>query len=164
MAASNDYGESSMTLTPTLEGGLVIEPGSEKDWQVLQMISRDSGRSAYLAESLAGLMIEDSEWEEYVVPDLTSSFDRQSSYVAVTIEEARKHGEQVIFVKPKHAEQWYGAVNQARLALEARYKLSKLDDLEGAPDEMRSAYFRDRFYLMLQSMLLEYVMGETSHY
>lgn len=149
-----------MTVTPTLEGGLAIEPGSETDWEVLELITRDIGRPAHLAESLAGLMADDSEWDEYVVPDLTSGFDRQAGYVAAAVQDAREHDERVVYIKPKQADKWYGAVNQARLALEARYELSEQSDFEDAPDELRSAYFRDRFYLMLQSMLLEYVMEE----
>ena len=147
-----------MTVTPTLEGGLAIEPGSETNWEILEMIAKDIGRPAHLAESLAGLMAEDSEWDEYVVPDLTVSFDQQSSYVAAVVKDARKKGQSAIFIKPIQAEKWYGAVNQARLALEARYKLSELEDFEDGAEELRSAYYRDRFYLILQSMLLEYVI------
>lgn len=150
-----------MTITPTLEGGLAIEPSSETDWEVLEMISRDIGRPAHLAESLAGLMVEDSEWEEYVVPDLTQNFDRQSDYVAAVIANARENNERVVFIKSKEVDNWYGAINQARLALEARYDLSQRDDFEDTPVKIRSAHYRERFYHALQSMLLEYVMGES---
>lgn len=149
-----------MNITPTLEGGLAIEPSSEIDWEVLEMITKDIGRPAHLAESLAGLMADDSEWDEYVVPDLETRFNNQSRLVAAAIQNAREHDEPVVYIKPRHAEKWYGAINQARLALQARYKLESQDDFEDAPAELRSAYFRDRFYLMLQSMLLEYVMEE----
>ncbi|MBK1854818.1 hypothetical protein JO972_07595 [Verrucomicrobiaceae bacterium 5K15] len=144
---------------PTLEGGLAIEPSSETDWVVLEQITQDVGRPAHLAESLAGLMDEDSDWEEFVVPDLASSFNSQCKLVEKTIEHAREHDEPVVFIKPKQAEMWYGAINQARLALEARYQLDATEDaIEDAAPELRSAHFRNRFYLMLQSMLLEYVM------
>ena len=150
-----------MNITPTLEGGLAIEPGSETDWVVLEMITKDVGRPAHLAESLAGLMDDDSEWEEYVVPDLETSFNSQCKYVKAAIEHCREYEERVLYIKPKQADKWYGAINQARISLEARYKLENIDDVEDAPSELRSAHFRNRFYLMLQSMLLEYVMGEA---
>ena len=150
-----------MMVTPTLDGGLAIEPNSEIDWGVLEMIVRDIGRPAHLAESLADLMVDDSEWEEYVMPDLAANFSNQSNFVAATIRDAREQDEQAIFIQPQQADIWYGAINQARLALEARYKLSECDDFDKVPEELRSAYFRDRFYLSMQSMLLEYVMSEN---
>ena len=73
---------------------------------------------------------------------------------------ARAKEEAVIFVHPEKADVWYGALNQARLALESRYQLSGYDDFEKAAEDLRSAYFRDRFYCFLQSTLLEYVMGQ----
>ncbi|WP_435893030.1 hypothetical protein [Oceaniferula spumae] len=145
---------------PTLEGGLAIEPESNTDWAVLEMITHDVGRPAHLAESLAGLMDDDSDWEEYVVPDLELNFNSQCKYVAAVIAEAREYDERAIYIKPVNADKWYGAINQARISLEARYKLEAVEDVDEAPAELRSAHFRNRFYLMLQSMLLEYVMGE----
>lgn len=127
---------------------------------VLETINTDVGRPAHLAESLAGLMDEESDWEELVVPDLEQSFSSQCRFVQASIDAARERDEKALFIKPRDAEKWYGAVNQARLSLQARYKLHELDDPEGAPAELRSAHFRDRFYLMLQSLLLEYVMED----
>jgi len=148
-----------MNIAPTLEGGLAIEPSSDLDWEVLEMITKDIGRPAHLAESLAGLMADESEWEEYVVPDLKMAFNNQSHYVAAAIQNARDNNERVLFIKPNQAEKWYGAINQARIALEARYQLDALEDFEDVPEELRSAYFRGNFYHALQSELLGYVMG-----
>ncbi len=147
-----------MNVLPTLEGGLCIIPESDADWVELELICHDVGRPAHLAESLADLMDEDSEWEEFVVPDLEESFNGQCRFVAASIENARENNERSLFITPAQAEKWYGAINQARLSLEARYKLEAIDDIEEAEPEVRSAYFRDRFYLFLQSMMLEYVM------
>ncbi len=150
-----------MNVLPTLEGGLCILPESDTDWAELEFISADVGRSAHLAESLADLMDEDSEWEEYVVPDLEESFNHQCRYVSAVIERAREDNELAVFITPEDAEKWYGAINQARLALESRYQLEAIKDAEGLEGELRSAYFRDRFYLFLQSMLLDYVIRDT---
>ncbi len=147
-----------MNVLPTLEGGLCILPESDTDWVALELICHDVGRPAHLAESLADLMDEDSEWEEFVVPDLEEVFNGQCRFVAATIEKARDNSERTIFITPAQAEKWYGAINQARLSLEARYKLEAVDDIEEVESEVRSAYFRDRFYLFLQSMIMEHVM------
>jgi len=150
-----------MKVLPTLEGGLCIIPESEADWMELDLICTDAVRPAHLAESLADLMDADSDWEEFVVPDLEESFNNQCRFVTATIENARDHNEKAIFITPTQAEKWYGAINQARLSLETRYKLDAVEtegDLEEVVSEVRSAYFRNRFYLFLQSMLLEFVM------
>ena len=149
-----------MKIAPTLDGGLAIEPSSDIDWEVLAMIVQDIGGSDHLSKSLASLMVDGSEWEEYVMPDLTSNFNAQANHVAAAIKEARSKEETAIFIHPEKADVWYGALNQARLALESRYQLSDYDDFDEASEDLRSAYFRDRFYCFLQSTLLEYVMGQ----
>jgi len=123
-----------MKIAPTLDGGLAIEPSSDIDWEVLAMIVQDIGGSDHLSKSLAS--------------------------VAAAIKEARSKEETAIFIHPEKADVWYGALNQARLALESCYQLSDYDDFDEASEDLRSAYFRDRFYCFLQSTLLEYVMGQ----
>lgn len=147
-----------MKAVPTLEGGLAIQPESEVDWQVLEMITIDIGRSGHLAESLGGLMDEESEWDEWVVPDLVEIFCKQSNYIASAIERAHVEESSSIIIRPQDADHWYGALNQARLSLQARYRLDGMAGVDGLPDEIVQAYFRDRFYTSLQSLLLEFVM------
>jgi hypothetical protein len=150
-----------MKVVPTLEGGLSIRPESERDWQVLEMIPADMGRSGHLAESLGGLMDEESEWDEWVVPDLVENFDKQCSYVALAIKRAHSEVPSPIIVSPQDVDHWYGALNQARLSLQARYRLDAIEFenvVDDLPDEIVQAYFRDRFYASLQSLFLEFVM------
>ena len=150
-----------MKVLPTLEGGLCILPESEDEWIELELICSDAVQPSHLAESLADLMDEDSEWDEYVVPDLEESFKGQCGFVRAVIKNARKSRERGIFITPADAEKWYGAINQARLSLQARYHLEEMGemgDADGVESELKSAYFRNRFYLLLQSMLLEFVM------
>jgi len=150
-----------MKVLPTLEGGLCIMPESKNDWVEIELICSDAVQPAHLAESLADLMDEDSEWDEYVVPDLEESFKSQCGFVRAVIKNARKSRERGIFITPADAEKWYGAINQARLSLQARYHLEEMGemgDADGVESELKSAYFRNRFYLLLQSMLLEFVM------
>lgn len=151
-----------MNVIPTLEGGLAIQPETEADWMVLETICTDVGRPAHLAESLAGLMDDETDWEDLVVPDLEQGFSGQCEFVRAAVEDARGRSAQGVFIKKHDAEKWYGAINQARLSLEARYGLHGVEEFGDAPAELRSAHFRDRFYLQLQSLLLEYVMGEDA--
>ena len=153
-----------MKILPTLEGGLCIIPGSEIDWDELQLICSDDDRPTYLAQSLADLMDEDSEWGEYVVPDLEENFRNQTQFVDATIKRVRQSNEPAIFIPPAEAELWYGAINQVRLSLQASYDVEELDeasDLNDWEPELKSAYFRNRFYLLLQSMLLEFIMNKA---
>ena len=153
-----------MKILPTLEGGLCIIPESEIDWDELQLICSDDDRPTYLAESLADLMDEDSEWGEYVVPDLEEGFRNQTQFVDATIKRARQNKEPAIFIPPAEAELWYGAINQVRLSLQASYDVEELDeagDVDEMEPELKSAYFRNRFYLLMQSMLLEFIMNKA---
>ena len=153
-----------MKILPTLEGGLCIIPESEIDWDELQLICSDDDRPTYLAESLADLMDEDSEWGEYVVPDLEENFRNQTQFVDATIKRARQSNEPAIFIAPAEAELWYGAINQVRLSLQASYDVEELGEAGDSNDwepELKSAYFRNRFYLLLQSMLLEFIMNKA---
>ncbi|MDG1356573.1 MAG: DUF2017 family protein [Akkermansiaceae bacterium] len=148
---------------PTLDGGLCILPESEIDWQELELICSDEDRPTHLAASLADLMDEDSEWNEYVVPDLEENFRAQAQVVAGTIEKARASDDSAIFITPAEAERWYGAINQVRLSLHARFDIEELgdsSDINDASPELKSAYYRNRFYLLLQSMLLEYILDD----
>ena len=152
-----------MKILPTLDGGLCILPESEIDWQELELICSDEDRPTHLAASLADLMDEDSEWNEYVVPDLEENFRAQAQVVAGTIEKARTSDDSAIFITPAEAERWYGAINQVRLSLHARFDIEELgdsSDINDASPELKSAYYRNRFYLLLQSMLLEYILDE----
>jgi hypothetical protein len=51
-------------------------------------------------------------------------------------------------------------LNQARMALEARYHFGPSDgiDFEKLPLEKRGAFMRSQFYCALQSAMLEHVM------
>ena len=151
-----------MKVLPTLEGGLCILPESKQDWMELELICSDAVGPAHLAESLADLMDENSEWDEYVVPDLKESFQNQTRFVGAAVENARKGQDRAVFITAAQAEKWYGALNQARLSLQARYdveEMNEVGDVDEMEPELKSAYFRNRFYLLMQSMLLEFVMN-----
>jgi hypothetical protein len=65
-----------------------------------------------------------------------------------------------VWIEPDDAFQWYGALNQARLALEDLHHFGPEDQVaigELSPAS-RSAFFRSHFYLALQSLLLDHVI------
>ena len=148
-----------MKVLPTLEGGLKLMIDNDLDWQVLAMVSQDAGSG--VSDELADLMDEDAMWEDVVKPDLDALFEDQLTKLNQTIASAQQTGEDEVCIEPQDADTWYGALNQARLQLEKAYQLSKLreeGDLQALESEPRSAFFRDRFYCHLQSLLLDYVM------
>ena len=154
-----------MNLMLTLEGGLRIDAETPFDWEILQAIVYDAAGSD-LAENLGALVTEETvsgDWNDFVVPDLKSEFEGQIAHVSKAVNEAKsslESGTGSIWIKPSDAMIWYGALNQARLALEEAHHLGDLDepDLPEQETARRSAFFRSQFYLTIQSILLERVM------
>ncbi|MDB4713373.1 hypothetical protein OAF41_01320 [bacterium] len=147
-----------MTVGPTVAGGLKLVPETEHDWMLLIGIAGDSDSD--LAGRLAGLMDEDSMWDEIVAPELTEEFSKQRIAVVKEVLKAREEEEDIHIVK-SNAEFWYGALNQARLALEDKYKFGASEEVDPEVFEdssARAAYFRNNFYSHVQGMLLQYVM------
>lgn len=152
-----------MTITPTLSGGLKLQPEEEQDWLILFEIANDG--DADLAQQFSELMDEDSMWEEIVQPELETEFSKQRKTIVDAVRQAQEAGEDELVIEQADADAWYGALNQARLAIEAKHQFGprELHDLDELKDpEMRSAYFRNDFYCSVQSLLLEYVMVDES--
>ena len=155
-----------MKVMPTLEGGLRIDIESSSDWLVLEQIPTDAVEEKLfsLPEELAALMDDDSDWDSLVAPELADLFSGQVDHVAEAVAKAAADGEDEsgeIFIPREDARDWYGALNQARLALENRWGFSgseEEDVLVGAPLQKRSAFIRSQFYLILQGLLLDYAM------
>ena len=66
-----------------------------------------------------------------------------------------------VFIGRGEGAEWYGALNQARLALERRYKFGPshgVTEVESFSAAKRSAFIRSQFYCALQSVLLEHVL------
>lgn len=153
-----------MRAAPTLDGRVRIDPESDLDLMVLRSVLLDAKSGA---DGFAGRLVEGmdeslaEDWEEFVLPELAETFDGQLRTVSAALEDAAP-GEPV-YVGKEDAEAWYGALNQARLALEAGHRCSEyrgLEELEDADGELRSACIRSNFYMALQSLLLEFVMGD----
>lgn len=148
-------------------GGLRIDAEGEADWHLLNMIitdaaSCDRGLAARLADAIDDREMA-ADWNEWVVPELEEGFESELAFVKMTIESARHEASGAlgpIWIIPREAQRWYGALNQARMALEARYHFGPSDgiDFEKLSSEKRGAFMRSQFYCALQSALLEHAM------
>jgi len=156
-----------MKISPTMMGGLRIDAEGDADWHLLNMIiidaaSCDRGLAERLADAIGdGEMADD--WSEWVVPELAERFEGELAYVKKVVDTARSEapsGVASLWVKPSDAQRWYGALNQARLALEARHHFGPGEgvDLEKLALEKRGAFMRSQFYCALQSALLDHAM------
>lgn len=157
-----------MRVMPTLEGGLRIDVETATDWLVLEQIASDAleGGAEKLPARLGALMDEASDWDEVVIPELQQFFSGQLRKVTETVGSAQRasdpeDAEGEIFIGPEDGPEWYGALNQARLALERRYKFGptqEVTEVEKFSAVKRSAFIRSQFYCALQSVLLEHVL------
>lgn len=148
-----------MKAAPTLDGRIRLDLEDAIDLAVLRAIIADArGRDDDLAGRLAAGMdagVAD-DWADYVLPELRESFDGQLAAIATALSEVAPGG--ALFITRDDAEAWFGGLNQARLALEARFGLAAADEgsLKG---EARSAGIRSHFYQMLQGLLLHFLMS-----
>ncbi|MEX1113847.1 MAG: hypothetical protein WEB53_01265 [Akkermansiaceae bacterium] len=158
-----------MKAMPTLEGGLRIDAEDASDWDLLRSIVADaSGDKIDLASRLGGLISEEAgaeDWQEFVVPDLREAFQDELAQVGAAIESAAFHatdGPGPIWITPEDAFQWYSSLNQARLSLEEQFHFGSSEEIDAEPltPASRAAFFRSKFYCAIQSLLLEYVMGD----
>lgn len=157
-----------MNISPTIEGGIRIDPQTPDDWHVLCSISQDANSIGIDLASRLGNLIDHTEleedWQEIVVPDLRESFNDALHHVSAAVETAiaisKTEKESPIWVTPEEAFTWYSALNQARLAIEEHYHLG--DDRELDPETLTparfDAYLRTSFYGTLQSILLRHVL------
>ena len=154
-----------MKVTPTIDGGLRIDPETDEDWHVLRAIALDAnGLERDLASRLGGLITDErlaEDWEEIIVPDLRESFADALDHIYAAIETAAafpQDGETPIWIKRDDAFTWYSALNHARLTLEEKYKFGPEPDVDSptlAPLR-HEALMRSRFYCALQSFIIEH--------
>lgn len=155
-----------MNASPDSEGNLFLHAETPSDWEILRGIAPD-GAGFALAEAMGGLMQggpAGRDWHDFVVPDLADAFSKQLEFIArgVADAQAKAHdGPGSILIRREEAEIWYGALNQARLALEESHGLASAvtqEEIMGMSRSRRSAYFRSHVYLRIQSMLLDGMM------
>ncbi len=155
-----------MKITPTLHKGINIDIESLLDWVKLESIAVDGARlEGKLGNNLGAKMHMDEDWKSYVLPDIDHSFSEQIKYVSQEIKAARSPSTETgeLQITPENVDMWYGALNQARLALETEHALSILneedfDHFEELDEELKRAVVKSHFYLFIQSHLLQHVM------
>ena len=153
-----------MRIAPTLQGGLRIDIESLLDWASLEFIAIDAAKlEGSLPQSLGSKMKMDDDWKELILPDLQQSFDHQVQSVNREIKLARSENAEQgeIHITSENLEPWYGALNQARIALENEHQISQYNDIkeleEVLEDDIQVAFIKYHFYTVLQEHLLEHV-------
>lgn len=101
------------------------------------------------------------EWREYVHPELKEWFTSATDQVRSDLETLPLSSDEplTITIPAGHVELWLNALNQARLALAARYAVSE-EDMERATDSELTtprevALFQIHFYGFLQECLIQ---------
>lgn len=152
-----------MKAAPTLDGRIRIDIESKLDWMIMRSISNDARAvGVELADRLGDFLGEEastSDWEEFVLPDLKESFNEQLDHIEQVLGNLDAEAPEPVFIVKDDAETWYGALNQARLALEDRYQFDGENPEEMTPGK-RTSWYRAQFYQMLQSLLLEFLMRD----
>jgi hypothetical protein len=152
-----------MRIQPLPQGGLAIQLESTEEWPMLTGILRDARTPGFDAAGQVGSKMTGAavrrDWAEFVLPDLREGFDEHLKTVLKAIETARFEaagGPGTVEISSAEGFAWYASLNQARLALEARYEIST--GLPGGgklSPELRAAYYRSQFYCGIQSLLLD---------
>jgi len=103
------------------------------------------------------------EWDEFVRPELREAFEN----AAVTVEgdlEPLADGREELTIPRDHVDAWLSTLNQARLALAARYEVSEADLNRAAAypprDERDMAVSQIHVYGLLQECLLQGLEAE----
>ncbi|MGE9267065.1 MAG: hypothetical protein ACQKBY_03120 [Verrucomicrobiales bacterium] len=147
-----------------IQEGSAIELQVEEpaEWILLQALIRDA--EGELADELGELMQEDELWEELVVPELSDYFSSQRKLVRDLIGRAHREaggGQGNLLLDAENGGIWYAVLNQAQLALEARFQFGPREDVNEAAlgEEAAQAFARRQFYGFLQELLLQHVMA-----
>jgi len=109
-------------------------------------------------------LIED--WRDYIEPELARLFLSALGVIEsdlLTLRIDKKSGEGALSIPFQHLENWVHGLNQARLALAARYDFSEAEmehplPLDGEPRAL--ALLQIRFYGLLQELFLRALEGD----
>lgn len=154
-----------MKIVATTPDGLALDLESADEWSMLTGILRDARTPGFDVVAQVGSKMADTDdaedWAEFVLPDLREGFDRHLKTVLKAIETARFEatgGPGTVMIPQAEIFDWYAALNQARLVLEARYHFGSGlsgDSPAKLTPEFLTAYYRSQFYCAVQSHLLD---------
>lgn len=140
---------------------------NEEEWNLLSGIPHDAlSCDQPLADRLGGLVTDAElmdDWRDFILPDLDEAFQSEVAHVAASITTARSQaggGEGHLWITRDDAMKWYSALNQARLAIEARHGFGPEEEFDPArlTPESGAAFLRSMVYLNLQKYLLAVLM------
>jgi len=159
-------------------GGLVLADLDEVSLPILEALpkfARGEGADLFLNPSVVrgreALTREGEEmnddWAEFVAPDLQTLFDEQLQRVVADLEAAEPSigvpGAVDVVIAPSHLEAWFGALNQARLAMNEEFGCEALEApephdpnvVEELSDDQHFAMHHFMFYRFLQEMVMQ---------
>ncbi|QQL43699.1 DUF2017 family protein [Sulfuriroseicoccus oceanibius] len=159
-------------------GGLVLadlDEGSLPILEALPKFARGEGSELFLNPSVVrgneAVTEEGKEmnedWAEFVAPDLQTLFDEQLQRVEADMEAAEPSvgvpGAVDVVIAPSHLEAWFGALNQARLAMNEEFDCEAIEEpeahdpnvVEKLTDEQHFAMHHFMFYRFLQEMVMQ---------
>ena len=155
-----------MKAFPISDGVIHIKVQDPDDWRLLSRILVDANDEDFdLAADVSGRIADGEladDWRDFVLPDLRDEFDESLGRVTRTLGEAytaHQGGPGRVIIVRDAAMDWYGVLNRARLALEARHHFAARGKSAQADSEKHSARLRDRLYCALQSLLLDHALG-----
>jgi len=102
----------------------------------------------------------DQDWKNYVEPDLRDMFRTSREVVQAALKNFppdKLADSYTLSIPIKHLEAWINALNQARLALSARYNFTEHEMEDAIPiesDQRALALFQVHFYGFLQECFL----------
>jgi hypothetical protein len=150
-----------MKIGTSPKDGLELILENPPDWLMVMAVLYDANADGFdmadrLGESVAATGAWE-DWNEWVLPDLREGFAENLLTVALALKTAQ--GDK--FLEPGSVRipkpelfPWYATLNQARLALESKYRLTvEPPDPDGDPDRW-AAHVRSQFYSFLQSQIL----------
>ncbi|MGK0188195.1 MAG: hypothetical protein ACI9R3_003987 [Verrucomicrobiales bacterium] len=165
-----------MRITPSENGEqIVIEGLGETELEMLRGLREAADPTAcpdaerrLFPEPVTDASEEDldavADWKEFVVPDLRTLFDEaldqfEKDVSAAELVRKLPVKRYKVKVEIRHLEQWYSALNQARLVLQEKYRLPS-ENAGLSVEELFAkgqwrAYFQSRFYAEIQCWLLE---------
>lgn len=152
-----------MKALPIQNGAIRIELEDATDWRLFTRMLMDAGDKKYDPAADVSDRMTDGEiaedWSEFVVPDLRDQFDAGLLRVSAMIEneyKAHDGGKGAVIIPRDGCHDWYGVLNRARLALEAKHRLAAQKNNPSATTDILAARLRDRLYCALQSLILDH--------
>jgi len=147
-----------MKIGPTQDGRIQLSLDDKGEMQVFRTLIQDAyaENGAVALTTRLALGGGDEDWQEFVQPELQEQYQTEVSVVEELLNQAVAAGETVLYMSPDNARAWYSVLNQARLHLNHDHVvMEECSRLEGDGPRSHASY-RERFYVDLQSIMLDY--------